>query len=640
MKNKRSVLRTRDMHLFKKVSPHAILLLGLLLCLLTAMPVHAASTVKKVSVPFSNRTILLSWDWNDFKTSSIKGPNSRLAAAGIAIAGNCADSGYGSHPYEKVERTAKALGFTKSIRKLHFDKDEMNRPASLFAMSAQKVNRRTVVLAVFRGTTNWQDIKSDVQSQTDGFQTPGRNALADLKKYLSDNKLTSKNTILYIVGHSYGAAVASRVALEGASLAPQNMTYVYTYACPNYYTNGTGASDFYNFYNYVNKADVVPKVPVRIDCGKGGSITYFDYKNMTNKSRKHRFDLAFRYLVNTPYQYYPDVFKEHMDYTYMAMVMADMGTTEIQGYFSKEMIVPTLSSVSSPSAGKAAIKWKQVSHADGYEISYSQKKSSGFKLLARVSGRNTLSYTKSGLMGGKRYYFKVRSLMNIDGQYYYSGYSATKSVEVKKPQPSISLSKTSQTLYVGKTATLTATVKNTTKSVIWSSSNKNVATVSTKGKITAKKAGTATITATIKGTKVKATCKVTVKKMTDLTSYYRKPYSSIIQTFPGGSYQTRYAEYNYYTWKDGITFSFPKPVADQQKSPASMINLTKNVNGYCLLGVTIGMNKDTAFKKLTAAGFKRTTAVGITYYWEGSNYRQLAVEADATKIISIRYGSW
>ena len=628
----------------RSIEPHrqkaSLLLFGLLLILLAAMPVKAASTVKKISVPFSNRTILLNWDWNDFKTSATKGPNSRLAAAGIAIAGNCADSGYGSHPYEKVERTAKALGFTKNIRKLHFDKDEVNRPASLFAMSTQKINRRTVVLAVFRGTTNWKDIKSDVQSQLDGFQTPGRNALADLKKYLSDNKLTSKNTILYIVGHSYGAAVASRVALDGASLAPQSMTYVYTFACPNYYTNGTGASDFYNFYNYVNKADAVPKVPVRIDCGKGGSTTYFDYKNMSNKSRKHRFDLAFRYLINTPYQYYPDVFKEHMDYTYMAMVMSDMGTSEIQGYFSKEMIVPTLSSVSSPSACKAAVKWKKVSHADGYEISWSTKKSSGFKLLTRVEGGNSLSFTKSGLTGGKRYYFKVRSYMNVDGQYYCSGWSATKSIGIKKPKPSITLSKTTQTLYIGKTATLTATVKNSSKSVTWSSSNKNVATVSSKGRITAKKAGTATITATIKGTSVKAACKLTVKNMRDLADYYRKPYDSIIKAFPDGSYETRYAEYNHYTWKGGITFSFPKPVANQQKSPASIIGLTKNVNGWCLLGITIGMDKDTAFKKLTSAGFRRTTAVGITYYWEGSNSRQLAVEADAKKIMSLRFGGW
>lgn len=85
-------------------------------------------------------------------------------------------------------------------------------------------------------------------------------------------------------------------------------------------------------------------------------------------------------------------------------------------------------------------------------------------------------------------------------------------MNVSASKKGITLSKSSITLEVGKSATLTKTVtgyKNYT--VQWSSSNKEVATVS-KGKVTAKKAGTATITAKIKGTNYKATCKVTVKK--------------------------------------------------------------------------------------------------------------------------------
>lgn len=76
----------------------------------------------------------------------------------------------------------------------------------------------------------------------------------------------------------------------------------------------------------------------------------------------------------------------------------------------------------------------------------------------------------------------------------------------------IKLNKTSLTLAVGETSTLTRTVTGYTKyTVQWSSSDKTVATVS-KGKVTAKKEGTATITARIKGTDYKATCKVTVTK--------------------------------------------------------------------------------------------------------------------------------
>lgn len=71
------------------------------------------------------------------------------------------------------------------------------------------------------------------------------------------------------------------------------------------------------------------------------------------------------------------------------------------------------------------------------------------------------------------------------------------------------LSKTKITLTAGKSTTLT--LKNAPKGrkVTWSTSDKKVATVSQKGKVTAKKAGTATITAKVSNKKY--TCKVTVK---------------------------------------------------------------------------------------------------------------------------------
>lgn len=72
----------------------------------------------------------------------------------------------------------------------------------------------------------------------------------------------------------------------------------------------------------------------------------------------------------------------------------------------------------------------------------------------------------------------------------------------------VKLNKTSTTVYVGKTTTLKIT--GTGKTVKWTTSNKKVATVSSKGKVTAKKAGRATITAKVSGKSYK--CKVTVKK--------------------------------------------------------------------------------------------------------------------------------
>lgn len=77
--------------------------------------------------------------------------------------------------------------------------------------------------------------------------------------------------------------------------------------------------------------------------------------------------------------------------------------------------------------------------------------------------------------------------------------------KIKVETPKISNS--SLTLIKGSSQTITMT--GNTQKIKWSTSNKSIATVSSKGKVTAKNAGTATITATI-GTK-KYKCKVTVK---------------------------------------------------------------------------------------------------------------------------------
>lgn len=73
---------------------------------------------------------------------------------------------------------------------------------------------------------------------------------------------------------------------------------------------------------------------------------------------------------------------------------------------------------------------------------------------------------------------------------------------------SISLSYNSKTLKVGDYINLKATTYPITKSVSWSSNNTYVATVNSSGKVTAKNAGTAIITASVDG--IKAKCTITV----------------------------------------------------------------------------------------------------------------------------------
>lgn len=77
---------------------------------------------------------------------------------------------------------------------------------------------------------------------------------------------------------------------------------------------------------------------------------------------------------------------------------------------------------------------------------------------------------------------------------------------------SIALNKPAYTLKKGKTVKLKAVLSQAAKKkgIEWKSSNPKVASVSRSGKVTAKKNGKATITARVKGTKVKAKSRITV----------------------------------------------------------------------------------------------------------------------------------
>ncbi len=122
--------------------------------------------------------------------------------------------------------------------------------------------------------------------------------------------------------------------------------------------------------------------------------------------------------------------------------------------------------------------------------------------IATVSSAGVVKGIKAG---------KVKiTATTIDGQH-----SASCTVTVYTAVTSVKLNKTSITLKYGTTTTITPTISPsnaTYKTVTWTSSDNDVVTVDSKGKLTPKSTGYAVITATTTQGKKTATCKVNVVK--------------------------------------------------------------------------------------------------------------------------------
>ncbi len=92
----------------------------------------------------------------------------------------------------------------------------------------------------------------------------------------------------------------------------------------------------------------------------------------------------------------------------------------------------TLSSVSSPSAGKMRVVWKKNTSVTGYQIQYSLKSSFASPKTVTIGKNTQYAKTFSGLTRGKKYYVRIRSYKTVSGKKYYSAWSATKATTIKK----------------------------------------------------------------------------------------------------------------------------------------------------------------------------------------------------------------
>lgn len=91
-----------------------------------------------------------------------------------------------------------------------------------------------------------------------------------------------------------------------------------------------------------------------------------------------------------------------------------------------------IAGVSSPAAGRMKVAWKKNAVGTGYQIQYATSaKFAGAKSVL-VTKNTIINKTFTGLAKGKKYYVRLRTYKTVGSVKYYSGWSAVKTVTIRK----------------------------------------------------------------------------------------------------------------------------------------------------------------------------------------------------------------
>ena len=211
----------------------------------------------------------------------------------------------------------------------------------------------------------------------------------------------------------------------------------------------------------------------------------------------------------------------------------------------------------------------------------------------------------------------------------------------------ITLNKTATVLYTGKTTTLKATLtpdNATNKTVLWSSSNNGVATVTQSGVVKGVRAGVATITAKANGGPVVATCKVTVRQSVQSISMAKK---ATVLTGKKVTLKVKVTPSNAYNksmlWKSSNTkvakVTQTGVVTGVKKGTATISATTKDGSkktAKCTVTVNQAVTKVTLSSTSVKLAKKGSTAnVTATVAPKTAYNKNLAVKSSNTKVVKV-----
>ena len=278
-------------------------------------------------------------------------PNMEIAIMALILATNI-EFTVGKHAWSLTESSLNTLGFT-NIMHFYFERaQKINHPAMVFGRSTETVNGKYVVAAIYRGSSSLVDFISDVKAEPGGFNDAGINATNELRAYCKLQNLTKENTILFITGHSYGAACASLVGINSTDLAERNAIFCYPFATPNYIRNGL-TGDGMKMFSFDSNEDVVPQVPVGPGLDKTGGQIKFDRLDLklNHPEQYARFSKLYEHFRDCDFDsdkdFLPDAYtfkpyvkrpvdnviiRNHMPYTYMPLLLCSLSDEAVNAH--------------------------------------------------------------------------------------------------------------------------------------------------------------------------------------------------------------------------------------------------------------------------------------------------------------------
>ena len=366
----------------------------------------------KISMPFLNN-VTTAWDWSDLDPANPNdAPNLNLTVMGLILATN-AETTRGPHAWSQTESSLSALGFTDLYHRYFEDEEKVNCPGMVFGRSKVTVKGKTVVAAVFRGSSSIEDAISDIKAEPAGFVKAGVNATNELRSYVKAQGLTKENTILFITGHSYGAATTSLVTIMSTDLAERDSIFGYSFATPNYQRNGLTGNGM-KMFSFDSNEDVMPQVPVGPGLDKTGVCVKYDrldYK-LNDPKRYERFLKLYKYFRENDYDADSDfmppeysgnrgaarvavntlIVRNHMPYTYMALILSALDDETAYAYITPPEKEPV----------KVGLADWTMYAGEVYRLPFTARDGGKIVLTWRSSDDDILSISDKGMMSARK----------------------------------------------------------------------------------------------------------------------------------------------------------------------------------------------------------------------------------------------